>query len=136
MNATLQAMVDFVNKASFNPDDRNGVSAYIASDTPNTRQWFKENAPFDWHILSPENETMELPPNGVWFRQHGSQTGANLTQERKNDKMAEAVADMFLLGECSIHTSIFFPYCRAHHITEKSQQDCHVPRGYGLCAGE
>jgi hypothetical protein len=106
MNATLQAMVDFVNKASLDPDDRKSVSAYIASDTPNTRRWFKENAPSDWYILSPENETMELPPNGVWFGEHGSQTGANLTQEKKNDKMAEAVADMFLLGECS---ALFIP---------------------------
>jgi hypothetical protein len=106
MNATLQAMVDFVNKTSLDLDDRNSVSVFIASDTPNTRRWFKENAPHDWHVLSPEKETVDLPINGVWFGQHGSQTGANLTQESRNDLMAAAAADMFLLGECS---ALFIP---------------------------
>jgi hypothetical protein len=106
MNATLQAMVDFVNKRSWDPNDRNGVSVFIASDTPNIGWWFKENAPSNWHILSPENVAMDLPTNGVWFGEHGSQTGANLTQESKNDKMAAAAADMFLLGECS---ALFIP---------------------------
>lgn len=49
---------------------------------------------------------MELPTNGVWFGQHGSKTGASLTQASKNDKMAAAATDMFLLGECS---ALFVP---------------------------
>jgi hypothetical protein len=109
MSITLQAMTDFVKKSSVgDSNNRDSVSAFIASDTPNTRRWFKENAPIDWHIISTEdsNVTIELPPNGVWFGEHGSRTAANLTQESKNDKMAEAVADMFALGECS---ALFIP---------------------------
>jgi hypothetical protein len=99
MSTTIQAMADFVKQSSLgDPNNRDSVSVVIASDTQNTRRWFKENAPIDWHIIATEdsNVAIDLPPNGVWFGEHGSTTAANLIQESKNDKMTEAaVADMF-----------------------------------------
>ena len=48
------------------------------------------------------------PETCVWFGQHGSNTNANLTQQEKDEAMAEAVADVFALGECD---ALFIPKC-------------------------
>lgn len=46
------------------------------------------------------------PETGVWFGQHGSDMNANSTQQEKDEAMAEAVADVFALGECD---ALFIP---------------------------
>ena len=44
------------------------------------------------------------PETGVWFGQHGSDMNANSTQQEKDEAMAEAVADVFALGEVMLYS--------------------------------
>ena len=96
MDNTLKAMLRFAAG-----DD---ASVFLASDTPKTRVWFENNAPQAWKVV--RGIEVELPESGVWFGQWGSKTGAALTNEQRNDKMAEAAADVFALGECD---ALFIP---------------------------
>ncbi|KAL3809406.1 hypothetical protein ACHAXA_007006 [Cyclostephanos tholiformis] len=75
------------------------VSVFVASDTQSAWSWFGKNAPSNWLMIKPSKERRR-PESGVWFGEHGSRTNENLTQLEKDEAMAEAVADVFALGEC------------------------------------
>jgi len=82
-------------------DAKQRVSVFVASDNTKARIWFEDNVPNKkyWHVVKPGKE-FSRPESGVWFGEHGSQTSSNLTQDELNEAMAEAVADVFALGEC------------------------------------
>jgi hypothetical protein len=63
------------------------------------------HVPKSWHVIKP-GKSLPRPEAGVWFGQHGSKTNQNLTRDQKDEAMAEAVADVFALGECD---SLFIP---------------------------
>ena len=96
-NGTLEDMKKYVSSSGTSPSK---VSVYVASDDATLRPWFAKAAPPEWTVLS-SSVAPALPASGVWFGEHGSKTSAGLSQEEKNLKMAEAVADVFALGECS-----------------------------------
>ena len=75
------------------------VSVFVASDNDKSRSWFEEHVPNNWHVVKP-GKHIPKPQNGVWFGEHGSETNKNLTKDQLNEAMAEAVADVFALGEC------------------------------------
>eukprot|EP00956_Cyclotella_meneghiniana_P020692 scaffold36844_cov42-Cyclotella_meneghiniana.AAC.1 len=75
------------------------VTVFIASDNVNSRSWFQENVPVNWNVIHPAHE-LEKPESGVWFGEHGSKTNSVLSQQQKDEAMAEAVSDIFALGEC------------------------------------
>jgi len=81
------------------------VSVFVASDNKRAWSWFKENALANWHMVKPAKE-LPRPESGVWFGEYGSNTNENLTQPEKDEVMAEAVADVFALGECD---ALFIP---------------------------
>jgi len=103
MKKALQAMLDFASTSKKTATTTTpSVSVFVASDSPTTRQWFLEHVPTpQWHVVANDQED-DLPEQGVWFGQHGSNTAANLTRETKIDKFADAVTDMFALGECDL----------------------------------
>ena len=45
-------------------------------------------------------KVLPRPESGVWFGEHGSKTNVVLSQKERDEAMAEAVADVFALGEC------------------------------------
>ena len=100
LNSTLVHMALFARSRNSTK-----VSVFVASDNKKAWSWFEENAPADWHMVKPARE-LPRPETGVWFGQHGSDTNANLTQQEKDEAMAEAVADVFALGECD---ALFIP---------------------------
>ena len=81
------------------------VSIFVTSDIEAARRWFERHVPKNWHVVKPE-KVLPKPETGVWFGQHGSKTNQNLTKHEKDEAMAEAVADVFALGECD---SLFIP---------------------------
>lgn len=82
-----------------------GVSVFVASDSPRARMWFASRAPNGWHVVTPARE-VPRPERGVWFGEMVSMTNAKLSREGLNEAMAEAVADVFALGECD---ALFVP---------------------------
>jgi len=81
------------------------VSVFVASDNAIARPWFERHVPNNWHVVKP-SKFLPKPEAGVWFGEHGSKTNQNLTKDQKDEAMAEAVADVFALGECD---SLFIP---------------------------
>ena len=108
LNVTFSTMNDFVqeksSKTKFGKPYLN-VSIFIASDNLNARTWFEENNNHNWTVIKPGKE-LPRPENGVWFGEHGSSTNTVLSVEQKNATMAEAVSDVFALGECD---ALFIP---------------------------
>ena len=97
---TLVSMRNFTKQSNAKK-----VSVFVASDMKKARSWVEENAPTDWHVVKPAKE-LPHPENGVWFGESGSPTNENLSQDELNEAMAEAVADVFALGECD---ALFIP---------------------------
>lgn len=93
---TLDAMKAWVAERK----DSSEVSVFVPSDTADLPKWFAENVPQGWRVINADMDSAK-PESGVWFGQFGSNTSAVLNQEEKNGAMAEAVADLFGLGECS-----------------------------------
>ena len=81
------------------------VSVFVASDNKKAFSWFEENISANWNMVKPVR-TLSRPETGVWFGEWGSNTNANMTQQEKEEAMAEAVADVFALGECD---ALFVP---------------------------
>ena len=75
------------------------VTVFVASDSDKTRPWFESHVPEGWSVVRP-GKVLPRPESGVWFGEALSQTNAVLSQKEKNEAMAEAVADVFALGEC------------------------------------
>ena len=98
LNATLQSM-ESVAREWENGTAASKVSVFVASDTTRARGWFRENVPINWKIVKP-GKKLPRPEQGVWFGQHGSGTNKVLNQTQKDDVMAEAMSDVFALGEC------------------------------------
>lgn len=114
LNNTLAAMKDVVfstqattgNVSAAARVNKHGkVSIFVASDNERARPWFEMHVPKNWHVIKP-GKSLPRPEAGVWFGQHGSKTNQNLTRDQKDEAMAEAVADVFALGECD---SLFIP---------------------------
>jgi hypothetical protein len=111
LNSTLGGMKDFVystGNASATDNMKRmkpKVSVFVASDNKIARPWFESHVPNYWHVVKP-GKYLPRPDTGVWFGEHGSKTNMNLTKEQKDEAMAEAVADVFALGECD---SLFIP---------------------------
>ncbi|KAL7526062.1 hypothetical protein ACHAXR_001295 [Thalassiosira sp. AJA248-18] len=100
LNMTLGSMRNFT-------DHKNAkkVSLFVASDTKKARPWFEDNVPKDWHVVKPAKE-LPRPDSGVWFGEQDSPTNTILSRNELNQAMAEAVADVFALGECD---ALFIP---------------------------
>lgn len=113
LNKTLAGMKDFVFSTTAGNSSvtkkMNGinrkVSVFVASDNAIARPWFERHVPNNWHVVKP-SKFLPKPEAGVWFGEHGSKTNQNLTKDQKDEAMAEAVADVFALGECD---SLFIP---------------------------
>lgn len=109
LNNTLAAMkkIAFLTQATAtgNVSAAAKVSIFVASDNESARPWFERHVPKNWHVVKP-GKSLPRPEAGVWFGQHGSKTNQNLTRDQKDEAMAEAVADVFALGECD---SLFIP---------------------------
>jgi len=101
-NQTLNAMKLWVANATraLQPEQVVDVSVFVPSDSESVAPWFEDHVPPGWRIVKAGFE-MDKPETGVWFGEHGSKTASVLSQEQKNGAMAEAVADIFGLGECS-----------------------------------
>jgi len=93
-NVTLHSMMTFAKSLEV----REGT-IFVASDNVDVRPWFEEHAPPGWKVVLPP-KTTPLPETGVWFGEHGSTTNDVLNSTQKNEAMAEAVADIFALGDC------------------------------------
>jgi len=93
INAVIRNLVESRNATT--------TSIYVASDSETVRQWFDANVPNNWGVIQPK-KIMPKPKNGVWFGEQGSSTGAALNQTMKNEAMAEAIAEIFALGECDV----------------------------------
>ncbi|KAL7531109.1 hypothetical protein ACHAWF_003631 [Thalassiosira exigua] len=100
LNATLGSMKRFATKKS-----AQRVSVFVASDNKRSRTWFEENSPEGWHIVKPARE-LPRPEQGVWFGELVSPTNTILSKDELNEAMAEAVAEVFALGECH---ALFIP---------------------------
>jgi len=89
------------------------ASIYVASDNPEVSLWFGSHISKHWNLIQPK-KVMPKPKHGVWFGQHGSKTSHVLNKTMKNEAMAEAAAEMFILGECDAliipnYSSFSFP---------------------------
>jgi hypothetical protein len=83
----------------------NNVTVFVASDNVDSRKWFEDHVKSGWSVVQP-TKVIEKPESGVWFGEWGSQTNSVLSQEQKNEAMAEAASDIFALGECD---ALFIP---------------------------
>jgi len=94
LNSTSVVMKNLVKS-------RNATMAtiYVASDNESVRPWFNSHTPKNWEVIQPKKVSPK-PKNGVWFGEFGSKTGDALSQTMKNEAMAEAIAEVFALGEC------------------------------------
>ena len=92
LNSTLVAMTNYV--MSRNTSSK--VSVFVASDTLSASSWFEKNIPANWKMVMP-GKVPRRPSVGHWF-EWGKVT--NLTKDETDEAMAEAVADVFALGEC------------------------------------
>jgi len=100
LNSTRSAMESFVRSSNATM-----ASVYVASDNAEVRPWFGANIPKHWNLVQPE-KFMPKPENGVWFGEWGSKTSDVLNQTMKIEAMAEATAEVFVLGECD---ALFIP---------------------------
>ena len=75
------------------------VTVFVASDSDKTRPWFESHVPEGWSVVRP-GRVLPRPESGVWFGEALSSTNAVLSQKERDEAMAEAVADVFALGEC------------------------------------
>jgi len=75
------------------------VSVFVASDSTKARPWLEANVPAEWTVVKPGKE-LPRPESGVWFGEYASETNGKLNRTELNEAMAEAVADIFALGEC------------------------------------
>ena len=91
------------------------VSVFVASDNKIARPWFESHVPSNWHVINP-GKYLPRPETGVWFGEWGSETNNNLTKDQKDEAMAEAVADVFALGECD---SLFIPNYSSFSATKR-----------------
>lgn len=115
LNSTLAGMKDYVFSTTGNGNEsatykmnrfkKPKVSVFVASDNKIARPWFESHVPNNWHVIKP-GKYLPRPETGVWFGEWGSETNKNLTKDQKDEAMAEAVADVFALGECD---SLFIP---------------------------
>ena len=94
------------------------VSVFVASDNaavvrPAFAEAFAKNSKAGndtednnrkWSIIKPKE--IHKPENGVWFGEHGSNTSHVLNQTMKTEAMAEAISQVFGLGECD---ALFVP---------------------------
>jgi len=114
LNGTLSAMRAFAHS-----ENATSVSVFVASDSEDIITWFRNNISRQHHqmIMNISMSMQEMvqvqswkmvqsqkvlpkPESGVWFGEHGSNTSAILNQTMKDEAMAEAVAEVFALGEC------------------------------------
>ena len=93
-NATLTSMRQYAETKN-----ASRVTVFVASDSGKTRPWFEEHVPLEWEVVRTGKE-LPKPESGVWFGEHYSETNAVLSQTERDERMAEAVADVFALGEC------------------------------------
>ncbi|EJK77445.1 hypothetical protein THAOC_00725, partial [Thalassiosira oceanica] len=93
-NATLAAM-----RRHAEASGATKVTVFVASDSDSARPWFEAHVPEGWELVRP-GRVLPKPESGVWFGESGSTTSAVLSQKERDDAMAEAVADVFALGEC------------------------------------
>mmetsp|Transcript_12577 Transcript_12577/g.14298 ORF Transcript_12577/g.14298 Transcript_12577/m.14298 type:complete len:403 (-) Transcript_12577:117-1325(-) len=100
MTATQRAMEQLVLSRN-----ATAASIYVASDNGDVQPWFEANIPKNWTVIQP-GKRMPKPDKGVWFGAHGSSTNQLLNQTMKNEALAEAMADVFALGECE---ALFIP---------------------------
>ena len=108
LNGTLDAMLKFVSNivekkhqegyATTTSTTSSNVTVFVASDSDAVRPWFQQRIPSSWRILSSGKE-LKKPESGVWFGEHGSNTGGALTQSMRNAAMAEAVGECAGTGE-------------------------------------
>jgi len=93
------------------------VTVFVASDNAAVRPWFGDNAPDGWRIIA-SGKKFPKPESGVWFGELGSKTNAVLNRTQKYEAMAEAVADVFALGElrCFIHSELQQFQCGRHYL--------------------
>ena len=94
LNSTLVAMT--TKYVTSRNTSSNKVSVFVASDTLSASSWFEKNIPANWKMVMP-GKVPRRPSDGHWF-EWGKVT--NLTKDEKDEAMAEAVADVFALGEC------------------------------------
>ncbi|KAL3780398.1 hypothetical protein ACHAW5_002686 [Stephanodiscus triporus] len=99
LNSTLLNMINFAKSRNVSK-----VSLFVAYDNITAWEWFVENTPQEWHVVKPAKPP-HRPSSGHWF-EHGKVLDVALTQLEKNEAMAEAVADVFALGECD---ALFIP---------------------------
>lgn len=92
LNSTLGAMTNYVTSRHASSK----VSVFVASDTLSASSWFEKNIPANWKMVKP-GKVPRRPADGHWF-EWGKVT--NLTKDETDEAMAEAVADVFALGEC------------------------------------
>lgn len=97
LNSTLVAMNNYATSRNASK-----VSVFVASDTLSASSWFEENIPPNWNTVKP-GKVPRRPADGHWF-EWGKVT--NLTKDETDEAMAEAVADVFALGECD---ALFIP---------------------------
>ena len=93
-NSTLSSMIAFAKGRG-----ATGGTIFVASDNSDVRPWFEQHAPKGWKVVAP-TKFLPRPETGVWFGEFGSKTNRVLNSTQKNEAMAEAVADVFALGEC------------------------------------
>lgn len=93
-NSTLSSMMAFAKGRGATRG-----TIFVASDNSDVRPWFEQHAPVGWKVVAP-TKFLPRPETGVWFGEHGSKTNLVLNATQKNEAMAEAVADVFALGEC------------------------------------
>ncbi len=74
------------------------VSLFVASDTEDAMSWFEKNTPMHWHYVKP-TKRVPRPEAGHWF-EHGNPNNTMTSQLQRDEAMAEAMADVFALGEC------------------------------------
>ena len=93
-NATLTSM-----RRDAEASGATKVTVFVASDSDNARPWFEARIPEGWKLVRP-GRVLPKPESGVWFGEATSDTNTVLSQKERDDAMAEAVADVFALGEC------------------------------------
>lgn len=93
-NATLATMRHHAEESGAKK-----VTVFVASDSGKTRPWFESHVPEGWSVVRP-GRVLPRPERGVWFGEAMSPTNAVLSQKERDEAMAEAVADVFALGEC------------------------------------
>ena len=115
LNRTLVGMMNYTatmanTYSNASSSSSKQVSVFVASDNAHARTWFGQrilsnNKLQHWHIIQPK-KTLPRPKSGVWFGELTSSTNGQLSKEQLNEAMAEAVADVFALGECD---ALFIP---------------------------